>query len=66
MTTVTNNVQMQMDTMNKTLMNLQDSLLRLVGVPEEDLPHRCAMTTTTQDTTTMGIQPVPFGGLGQL
>lgn len=50
MTTVANNIQRQMDTMNQSLMDLQQSILRLAGVPEEDLPcTQCPMVTNIQD-----------------
>jgi len=66
MTTVTDNVQRQMDAMNQSLVNLQHTLLRLAGVREEDLSQKCAMATSTQDTIIMSTQPVPLGGLGKL
>jgi len=64
MTTVTNNVQRQMDAMNQSLVNLQHTLLRLAGVPEEDLSQKCAIATPTQDNIIMGTQLVPLRGAG--
>jgi len=39
MSTVTDNVQWYMDNMNQSLMNLQQTMLRLAGVPEADINH---------------------------
>jgi len=63
MTTVTNNVQRQMNAMNQLLKTLQHTLLRFAGVPDADLPHtQCAMVTHTLDTSILGTQPVLLGG----
>ena len=65
MTTATDNVQKKMDTMNNSLQNLQQSLFRLVGVPEADIARtHCVMANTTHDSSSLGTQPVLLGGLG--
>lgn len=51
MTTVTDKVQKQMDAMNTLFVNLQNTLLRLVGVPEADIvnTNQCAPFTKQKD-----------------
>ena len=67
MTTVTDTVQKQMNTMNTTLATLQNTMLRLAGVPESDIVNtHCATGANSQLTFQPGTQPVPFGGLGEL
>jgi len=67
MATVTDNVQRQMDTMNQSLMALQQTMLRLSGVPEADINHnQCAMAMNTQDNSLLGTQSIPLGRLGKL
>lgn len=63
-TTVTDNVQKQMDAMNQSLVNLQHNLLYLAGVPESNLSNQqqCVMASATTYTILMGTQPVPLGG----
>jgi len=65
MTTVTDNVQRQMDAMNQSLVNLQHTLLRLAVIPEEGLSQKYATATSTQDTIIMGTHPVPLEELGK-
>ena len=67
MTMVTDNVQLQMNAMNTTLANLQNTMLRLVGVPESDIRNQnCAMSANTQVNLQLGTQPVPPRGLDEL
>jgi len=64
---VTDNVQRQMDTMNQSLMALQQTVLPLVGVQNADINHnQCAMSMNTQDNSLLGTQPVTLGELGKL
>ena len=67
MTTVTDNVQKQMDEMKNSLVDLHHTLVWLAGVPEEDISNQqqCSMTATTENIL-IGTQPVPPGGLGKL
>ena len=65
MSTMTDNYQKQMDTMNNTMINLQRTMLRIVGVPEEDFHQQCGMDMQTQDSN-LGIATVPLGGLHEL
>jgi len=67
MTTVTDNVQQQMNAMNLSLINLQKTLLHMVGVPDPGLIlQQCAMARTQTDNIVYGSQPVLPGGLGEL
>ena len=67
METVTDNVQRQMDTMNKSLLALQKTFLCLAGATETNLQHsHSAMQMNFQDSTLPGTQPVLLGGLGEL
>ena len=67
MATVTDNVQRQMDTINKLLSTLQQTLLQLVGAPAAAvLNHQNCTSNTTKDTIMLGNQPVPLGGLSKL
>jgi len=63
MTTVTNTVQQQMDEMHLSLVNLQKTLLHVVGVPDPGLIlQQCAMTMTQTDNIIYGSQPILPGG----
>ena len=67
MTTVTDNVQQHMDAMNLSLVNLQKTLLHMVGVLDLGLiSQQCAMARTQTDNTVYGSQPVLPGGIGEL
>jgi len=67
MTTVTDNVQQQMDAMNLSLVNLQKTLLHMVGVPDPGLiSQQCAMAKTQTYNIVYGSQPVLPGELGKL
>ena len=63
MTTVTDNVQKQMDTMNTSMLNLQKTMLRIVGFLESDSKNQhCEMAINTQDNTILGNTLVLLGG----
>jgi len=68
MTTVKDNVQQQMDAMNLLLVNLQKTMLHMVGVSDPGLiSQQCAIASTQTDIIVYGSQPVlPGGGLGEL
>ena len=67
-TTVTDIVQKQTATMNASLVNLQNTLLRLAGVPETDIANnnQCSQDMTQHDNFNHGTQPVLPGGLDTL
>jgi len=55
MAAVTDNIKRQMNTMNQSLMNLQQTMLRLAGVPEADINHnQCDMSINAQDNSLFG------------
>ena len=67
METVTDNVQRQMDTMNTSLLGLQQTLMRMVGATEPNMQNtQYAMQTNTQGSTLLGTQSVLLGGLDEL
>jgi len=67
MTTVTDNIQQQMDVMNLSLVNLQKTLLHMVGIPNLGLiSQQCAVARTQTDNIVYGTQPVLPGRLGEL
>lgn len=70
MTTVTLNVQKQMDTMNVTFGNLQNILLRTLGVSEQEIANtnQCLQSsmTTQQQHLHNGTQHILQGKLGTL
>ena len=67
MMTVTDNIQKQINEMNKSLVNLQHTLLFLAGIPEANISNQqqCSMTATTY-TILMGTQPVPLREIGEM
>ena len=68
MNTVTDNVQRNMDTINVTLGNLQNIMLRAMGASEQTMTNANLMShqTTTQVDLNNGTQPVLLEGLGTL
>ena len=67
METVTDNVQRQLDSMNTSLIGLQQTILHMVGAKAANVQHsHCASQMNSQDTTLTGTQTVPLGGLDEL
>ena len=69
MTTVTDNVQNQMDAMNLTLGNLQNMLLRTLGVSEKEIESQSNCLQLGMAHTNnihIGTKHVPLGGRGIL